>query len=374
MPRILIFCTLFTLFSARPIFSQRISANAKATNFIHIKSGEIGTVSLGTQFQGNAGCSVQINRTVSTVNEFNFSAETVFSKIYFPVKDVNISSQIFATTLHNINICNTASFESACIVATNFSANIPLFGKKIILSPFFSIGQMNAFGGKICGFKAVPEIPSFFLFGASASFPKLTIILQTGLFNISVRSEAESDINSQGFQKQFLLMCGNNITFKKISVSYRCGAFYTDGKATAQTEHGEASIFAKNKFLALGTGAQFFSESKHFFFSAGLHFIYFPIGFAKADFSYNIKLLFFAMHQKFEFTFDNANKYALLLPHCSGEIRFLKSGKLFINKIFCIPLTFSNLSNIINTPTSNKDVTQLLLTLFLSGLSFGIKI
>lgn len=379
MTRTLVLCALLAALPAGLLFPQGASAWIGAADILHIGGGEIGAVVAGAELDGDAGFSAAALRLVSTIDAVRFSAEAVSAAVHVPLKDIRIGADISAAALHDINICDTATFESAGMVTAGVSARIPLFGGAGALSPFCKAGRLCASGGRAYGFKAVPELSPFFLFGASVSFPALTVLLQGGVSDIAVRSEAESGIDSSGFQRQFLLLCGNKIDlFDTAALSWWGGALYTNGKVQAQTERGDASICAENQFLAIGTGAQFSSEGGRFFWSAGLHFLFLPLGFARAEFACDIKLLFTTIQEQFAYTFDSAGEYGLLLPRVSGGVRFLKSGRVFIDKTFYVPLHFfASSSGGGGSGVSSgggSDMASLFVTALLSGLSLGIKI
>ncbi len=379
MARTLVLCALLAVLPAGLVFPQGVSARIGAADILHIGGGEIGAVMAGVTLDGDAGFSASALRLASTISDVRFSAEAVSAAVHVPFKGIRIGADISAAALHDISICDTATFESAGIVAAGVSARLAPFGGAVGLSPFFKAGRLCASGGRAYGFKAAPELSPFFLFGASASFPAVTVLLQGGVSDISVRSEAESGIGSSGFLRQFLLLCGDEIgLFDTAAVSWWGGAFYTDGKVRAQTERGDAAICAENQFLAIGTGAQFSSEGGRFFWSAGLHFLFLPIGFARAEIACDIKLLFTTIQKQFAYTFDSAGEYGLLLPRISGGIRFLKSGRVFIDKTFYVPLHFSAPSGGSGSgsgiSSGGSNTASLLVTALLSGLSLGIKI
>lgn len=377
MTRSFVLCALLATLPAGLLFPQGVSAGIGAADILHIGGGEIGAIVAGAELDGDAGVSVSALRLASTVSAVRFSAEAVSAAVHIPLKDIRIGADISAAAFHDINIYDTATFDSAGMVAAGVSARIPLFGVAGALSPFCKAGRLCAAGGRAYGFKAVPELSPFFLFGAAVSFPALTVLLQGGVSDIAVRSEAESGIDSSGFQRQFLLLCGDKIDlFDTAAVSWWGGALYTDGEVRARTERGDASICAENQFLAIGTGAQFSSEGERFFWSAGLHFLFLPLGFARAEFACDIKLLFTTIQKQFVYTFDSAGEYGLLLPRVSGGVRFLKSGRAFIDKTFYVPLHFSASSSGGGSGLSSggSGMASLFVTALLSGLSLGIKI
>lgn len=373
MARTVVLCALLAALPAGLLFPQEVSAGIGAADILHIGGGEIGAVVAGARLDGDAGFSVTALRLASTLDAARFAAEAVSAAVHFPIKSIRIGADISAAAFQDISIFDTATFESAGMVAAGISARIPLFGGSV--APFCKAGRLCASGGRAYGFKAVPELSPFFLFGASASFPMVTVLLQGGVSDISVRSEAESGIDSSGFQRQFLLLCGDNIGLNVGTVSWWGGALYTDGDVRARTERGDVAICAENRFLALGTGAQFSSERGRFFWSAGLHVLFLPLGFARAQFACDIKLLFTTIQKQYDYTFDSAGEYGLLLPRIAGGIRLPGRGRVFIDKTFYVPLHFSAPSSGGGGSSSlGSDTASLLVTALLSGLSLGIKL
>ena len=369
----------------RLLSSQEVSARFDAANILHFGGGEIGAFIAGVDIGGDAGLSVSAAKLSSTIDALRFSAEAFSASVRFPIKAMSVSADVAAAALHNIEIYNTATFESAGIIAAGFSSRIPLFDK-IVLSPFFKVGRLNASGGLTYGFKAVPEIPAFYLFGMSASFPVFTVLLQGGMSGVSVRSEAASDIDSSGFLRQFLFLCRSRVGVGSADILWWGGALYTDGKATARTERGDVSLRAEERFFALGTGAEVSFGGGQFFGALGLHVLFLPLGFASAEFECDIRLLFTEIRKKYDFTFDSAGNYGLLLPRVCGGIRLGRLARLFIDKTFYVPLIFSSSSSdggggassggtvSSGTVSGGTDSASLVITALLSGLSFGIRL
>lgn len=382
MTRGLILGVFLAMFPVGFLFPQEISAWFNAVDIFHFADGDIGAVTAGAGLNSKEmDFSVSAAKLVSTIDVLRFSAGAVSASVRFPVKTVSISADFSVAALRNIEIYNTATVKTAGIVVTGISSRIPLFDGAA-LSPFFKAGKLFAKGGTAYGFKAVPEIPAFCLFGTVASFPVLTVLMQGGLFDISVRSEAASSIESSGFMRQFLLLCADRIGIGKgVSVLWWGGTLYTDGTAKARTERGDVSFRVEDRFLALGTGAEVAFEKGRFSWAAGLHALFMPLGFADVQLSYDAKLFFTEIHKKFDFAFDSEGKYGLLLPRISGEIRLHKRGRIFIEKTFYVPLVFSAASSSDGGSGTSSgggfdgaDIGQLVATVLLSGFSFGIRI
>lgn len=374
-----VLCVFLTVFPVGFLFPQEVSVWFNAANLLHFGDGEIGAIAAGANLSGKVDFSISAAKLTSTIDVLRFSAEAVSASVRFPIKTVSISADVTVAALRNIEIYNTATCKAMGVIVTGVSSQIPLF-KGAALSPFLKVGRLCAIGGKAYGFKAVPEIPAFCLFGTLVSFPVLTVLMQGGLFDVSVRSEAASSIESSGFQRQFLLLCTDRVGIGKATVSWWGGMFYTDGMAAARTERGDISFRVEDRFFALGTGAEVAFKKGRFFGAAGLHALFMPFGFATAKFAYDAKLFFTEIHQKFNFAFDSESKYGLLLPRISGGIRLHKRGRIFIEKTFYVPLVFSATSSGGGDGASSSngidgtDAARLVATVLLSGISFGIRI
>ena len=384
MARGLVLGALLAAIPAGLLFPQEVSARFDAANILHIGGGEIGAVAVGADLDGDAGLSVSALRLASTVDELRFSAEAFSASVRFPVKAVSVSADISAASLHDIEICDTATFDSADIVVAGVSARIPLSGD-VALAPFLKFGRLSASGGSTYGFKAVPEIPALCLFGVSVSSPALTVMLQGGMAGLSVRSEAASGIDSSGFLRQFMLLCGNRAAVGGVDLSWWGGALCTDGRAGARTERGDVSLRAEERFLVLGTGAEAALAGRRFFGTAALHALFLPLGSATAEFECDIRLLFSEIRKKYRFDFDGAGRYGLLLPRVCGGIRLGRRGRILIDKTFYVPLVFSAPSSGGGSPSGGgassggtlsggTDSASLVITALLSGLSFGIRL
>ena len=380
MARGLVLGALLAAIPAGLLFPQEVSARFDAANILHIGGGEIGAVAAGADLDGDAGLSVSALRLASTVDELRFSAEAFSASVRFPVKAASVSADISAAALHNIKICDTATFDSADIVVAGVSARIPLSGD-VALAPFLKFGRLSASGGSTYGFKAVPEIPALCLFGVSVSSPALTVMLQGGMAGLSVRSEAASGIESSGFLRQFMLLCGNRAAVGGVDLSWWGGALCTDGRAGARTERGDVSLRAEERFLVLGTGAEASLTGRRFFGTAALHALFLPLGSATAEFECDIRLLFSEIRKKYRFDFDGAGRYGLLLPRVSGGIRLGRRGRILIDKTFYVPLIFSSPSSdggggasSGGTLSGGTDSASLVMTALLSGLSLGVRL